>query len=162
MLAGGEEIPASPLNMIGPMKQTKVLNIFLSLVFLVLVFFIVLEIKHHQEHVQRIALAGQIQKASQSLMLDFALSHSTFLDLPIDGVWHEKFAFKNDGLVTLKYFINEGHLFRLNRGRETLVADHIVLLRVRRQRNRPDIVEIEIEARNNISVASYLKVRLAQ
>ena len=85
---------------------------------------------------------------------------SSILDAPADGMWHSRIAFIQNQLGALEYIIKEGHLFRVNQGKTLLIADNIASLRMRRQKETPDILEVQIEAQKNVSLISNLKIRM--
>ena len=82
--------------------------------------------------------------------------------LPADGLWHNRIAFDQAQQGPLEYIIKDGHLLRINDGKTLLIADNISDLRIRRQKTTPDILEVQIEAQNNVSLVSNLKIRIHQ
>jgi hypothetical protein len=145
------------------MKKIKIIYICLFIPFFIFVALTVLKIKNKEEFQQKAVLAREIRKVLYHLMVDLRDARvNTFLDAPADGQWHNRIAFIEAGQGALEYVIKEGHLLRLNDGKSLLIADDIGGLRIRHQKETPDIVEVQIEARKNVSLTSYLKIRIRE
>jgi len=70
----------------------------------------------------------------EHLMLDiYQARKGSFEGIPVDGFWHEY-----------------GHW----------IPDNIGVLRLRRQRSSPDILEVQIESKDDASLVSNLKIRI--
>jgi len=121
----------------------------------------VLQIKARQDYRQKVVLAGEIRKALEHVMLDLRqVRVRAISDVPADGQWYNHIVFERPGQGLVGYIIKEGRLWRLNRVQTLLIADHISAWRVRRQKMTPDILEIQIEAKNSVSLVSHLKLRI--
>ncbi|MDE1921696.1 MAG: hypothetical protein KGJ09_10295 [Candidatus Omnitrophica bacterium] len=132
-------------------KKLKILYACLLIPFLVLLTLGFVKIKHWEEYRQKVVLAKDIRLVLESLLLDLTESRDNALvHVRADGLWHGD----------PQYSIKDGHLFRIDGRRRSLVADHIISLLVRRQRKNPDILEIRIEARQGVSLASNLRIRI--
>jgi hypothetical protein len=140
------------------MNKIKIIFVCLLLPFLVLIF---LKIKHKEEFQQKAVLAQEIHKILGSMMFDLREAREgSILDAPADGQWHNRIAFDHTQEGALEYTIKDGHLWRINNGKEVLIADHISDMRLRRQVNAPNILEVQIEARNKVSLVSNLRIRI--
>jgi len=143
------------------MSKIKICYLCLALLFFVLIIFSMMKIKNKEEFQQKTVLAQEIRKVLGVLMIDLREAHeNTIQDLPADGLWHNRIAFGGSGQVSLEYFIKERHLFRINNGNRILIADNIGGLRIRRQKESPDILEVQIKAQNNATLISNLKIRI--
>jgi hypothetical protein len=132
-------------------KKLKIIYICLFIPFLILLGLSILKIRHFEQYRQKIVLAKEIRKVLVQLFMDLSQGQNEpLLQVPADGGWH----------IDPEYMIKEGHLFHLIDGRRTLIADDIAALRVRRQEQSPDILEIQIVARNSVSLVSNLRIRI--
>ena len=137
------------------------IKIILVCLLIPLIFLVYPKIKAMEEFQQKVVLAKETRKVLENLMLDLIEARkSTFLGVPADGVWHSRIAFDRSGQGALEYIIKGGHLWRINNGKGTLIADDIADLRIRRQRTAPDIFEIQIKAQNKFSLVSNLRIRI--
>ena len=108
-------------------------------------------------------LAQDIRKVLGSLMVDLQdARESSIQDVPADGQWHHRFAFENTRQGPLEYLIKDGHLLRINGGKTVLIADNINDMHIRRQKETPDILEVQIEAQKNVSLVSNLRIRIRE
>lgn len=106
-------------------------------------------------------MARGIRKALEHLMFDLREARkNSILDLPADGLWHHRIAFDRADEGALEYVIKDGHLFRISNGKALLIADNIGDLRIRRQKETPDILEVQVEAKDNILLVSNLRIRI--
>jgi hypothetical protein len=143
------------------MKKIQIIlfGLFISLFFLMTI--IGLKIKAKYDLQQKTLLALQIGKAVEYLMPDLREAReNTIRDVPPDGLWHHRIAFIQNQQGGVVYMVKEGRLFRVNRGKVFLIADDISDLRIRRQSAFPDILEVQIEARKNVSLISNFKIRV--
>ena len=145
------------------MNKIKIILICLLIPFCALAVFTFSKIKNKEEYQQKIALAKEMRKAMEHLMLDLLEARKdTLLDAPADGLWHNRIAFTHVQLGNLEYLIKNRHLLRINNGNQLLIADDIGDFRIRRQKDTPDIVEVQIKAQKNVSLISNLKIRIRQ
>ena len=145
------------------MNKIKIIIIYLLIPFFVLIVFTLWQTKKHEEFQQKAILAKETHKVLNYLMFDLREAREkTFLDAPADGLWHDRIAFIQAKQGALEYKIKEGHLFRINKGKALLIADDMDDLRIRRQKETPDIVEVQIEAKKKVAFMSYLKIRTRQ
>jgi len=145
------------------MDKIKIIIVCLLVPFFVLAAFTFHKIKSKEEFQQKAVLAKEMRKAMEHLMLDLLKARKdTILNAPADGLWHNRIAFTHAKQGALEYWIKDGHLLRINNGKTILIADDIGDLRIRRQPQTPDIMEVQIEAQNNVSLISNLKVRINQ
>ena len=145
------------------MNKIKITFICLLIPFLVFIVFVLSKIKAKEDYRQKAALAREIRKVMLPLMFDLRdARENTILDVPADGLWHDRIAFDNTTQGALEYLINEGHLWRINNKKPALLADNIGALHIRRQKQTPDILEVQIEAKNSITLTSNLKIRIRQ
>jgi len=143
------------------MNRIKIICLCLFIGFLTLMAFSFLKFKHHEAYRQRIALAREIRKALDHLMPDlYAARENTIQGVQADGQWYNRITFEYAGQGMVSYALKEGHLWRLNNGRAELIADHIGDLRIRRQKETPDMLEVQLEARNNVVLVSNLRIRV--
>ena len=120
-----------------------------------------LKIKDKEDYRRKIVLAGEIHKVLERLMFDlYGAGVSSIQDVPADGEWHDRIAFAHPGQGAGEYQLQGGHLWRMSAGQASLIADHIGRLRIRRQKEDPDILEVQIEARDDVSLLSNLKIRI--
>lgn len=118
-------------------------------------------IKNKEEFRQKIILAKETKKALERLMFDLREAReNTILDVRPDGLWHRRIAFIRAHQGVLEYTVKKGHLLRLNKGKEMLVADHIGDFCVRRQKGTPDILEVQIKAQDRVSLTFNLRVKI--
>ena len=142
------------------MKKLKIVFVCMLIPFFVVTGIILLKIKNKDEFRQKTALAYEIRKVLGYLMFDLSeAQENSFIDLPPDGQWHKRIAVNGAQQGDLEYLIKDGHLFRVSKGVRSLIADNIGDLRIRRQKDTPDIVEVQIEARMNVSLISNLRIR---
>ncbi len=59
------------------------------------------------------------------------------------------------------YLVKEGRMLRISGQKAVLIAEHIDVLRIRRQKETPDILEVQIEAQKNVSLISNLRIRIS-
>ncbi len=143
------------------MNKIKTIIVFLFVPFFVLITVVFLQIKKKEEFRQKVVLAQEVRKALYFLMFDLREAReSTVLDVPPDGLWHSRIAFDEATQGVLEYFIREGQLVRVNGGKTLLIADHMGGLRIRRQKMTPDIIEVQVTAHKNVSLTSYLKIKI--
>jgi hypothetical protein len=145
------------------MSKLKTISFCLLAFLLIFGIFTFLKIKHHEEFQQKAVLAKDMRKAVEHLMLDLIEAReNTILDAPADGQWHDRIAFSTPRLGPLEYLIKDRHLWRNNEGKNLLIANNIGAFHIRRQKNTPDILEVQIEALSNVSLVSNLKIRIHQ
>jgi len=143
------------------MNKIKIILVCLLIPFLLLMGNTLWKIKNKVDFQQKVLLAQETRKVLDHLMFDLReAQQSSILDAPADGMWHSRIAFIQNQLGALEYIIKEGHLFRVNQGKTLLIADNIASLRMRRQKETPDILEVQIEAQKNVSLISNLKIRM--
>ena len=130
----------------------KIISVCLFILFFILIVFGYQKIKEKEEFGQKVVLAQETRKALGILMLNLSQANeNTLHGVPVDGLWHEDVP----GFV-----IKEGHLIMINHDQSLLIANHIIDLRIRRQRQTPDILELRIEAKKDVSLVSNLKIRI--
>ena len=141
------------------MARLKTVVLICFVIFLSsLIFF---KLKKYEEIKQKIVLAHEVHKVLGFLVFDLRdARESTIRDVPADGQWHHRLAFDSLQNGQLEYLITAGHLFRINRGQRSLIADNICELRIRRQTQTPDILEVQIKAQKNVILLSNLKIRM--
>ena len=145
------------------MNKIKIIIVCLLVVFFALITLTFWKIKSNEEIHQKAVLAQEIQKALYHIMFDLrSARENTIMDLPADGMWYNHIAFNRVHQGVLEYKITGGHLLRVINGKGLLIADHIGDMRIRRQKTTPYILEVQIEAQNNVSLKSYLKIRIRQ
>ena len=145
------------------MDKIKIVSVFLLIPFFVLIVFTLLKVKDKEEYQQKIVLAQDTHKVLGRLMIDLRdARENTIQEVPADGQWHGRFAFENTQQGSLEYIIKDGHLLRISSGKALLIADNIGDLRIRRQKETPDILEIQLQAQNDTSLISNLKIRIQE
>jgi len=145
------------------MNKIKIIIVCLLVPVLVLMAAAFMKFRSKEQFQQKTLLAQEIRKVLDRLMFDLREAReNTIQDVPADGEWHHRFAFDRSGQGALEYTINEGHLYRMNQGEKLLIADHIADLRMRRQKSSPDVLEVQIEAQNDVTLISNLKIRIRQ
>jgi len=145
------------------MKRLKIVFVCMLVPFFVFTGIILLKIKNKEDFKQKTVLAYEVRKVLGFLMLDLREAREdSFIDLPIDGQWHKRIAFNSAHQGELEYVINDRHLFRVSNGVRKLIADDIKDLRIRRQKAAPAILEVQIEARNNVTLVSNLRIRVRE
>ena len=94
-------------------------------------------------------------------MFDLSEAHeNTILDVPADGLWHNRISFIQARQGAMKYLIKGGRLFRINNGRILMVADNISDFRIRRPKETPDVLEVQIKAQKNVSLVFNLRIKI--
>lgn len=145
------------------MNKIKPILLLLLIPFFILLAFACWKIKSKEDFKQKIVLAVETRKVLSHLMPDiYQAREDSFEGVPADGLWHHRFVFIHAHDGVLEYRIKEGHLFRINKGQEVLIADDIADLRIRRQQETPDILEVQIKAQKEVSLVSNLKIRIHQ
>ncbi len=143
------------------MNKIKIILVCLVISFLVLIALNLLKLKNNEEFRQKAVLAHEIRKVLDHLIFDLLEAReNSILDVPADGLWHHRIAFVSVRQGALEYILKEGRLFRVNRGGCVLIADDIGDLLFRRQKGRPDILEVQIVAQKNVSLISNLRIRV--
>ena len=144
------------------MNKIKILLVCVLVGLCVAAAFVFLKMKDKDNYRQKTLLAQQIHKVLEHLMFDlYDVGESTIQQVPADGQWHTRIVFAHAGRdVRVEYQLRAGHLWRLNNGNALLIADHIGAWRIRRQKATPDILEVQIEARDNVSLLSNLKIKV--
>jgi len=144
------------------MNKIKILSVCLSIGLCVAAACVFFKIKSKDDYRQKTILAQEIHKVLEHLMFDlYDVGESTIQNVPADGQWHTRIAFAHPGRdAGVEYQLRAGHLWRLNNGNALLIADHIGAWRIRRQKATPDILEVQIEARDNVSLLSNLKIKV--
>lgn len=144
------------------MNKLKIINIGLIALICAFVVLSFLKMKHHNEFLQKEVLAQEIHKVLGRLMLDLnEAQQNTIQDAPADGQWHSRIAFDHTKLGALEYVIKDGHLWRKSDLRTEMIADHIGAMRIRRQIQTPDLLEVQIEAMDGVSLLSNFKIRMS-
>ena len=143
------------------MNKIRIIFVGLLIVCFILTALILLKIKNKEDYRQKTVLAHEIHKALDYLMVDlYDARGNTIQDLPADGKWYNRIAFEGARLGALEYVLKERHLWRLNNNHALLIADDIGGLRIRRQKETPDILEVQLEAEKNVELISNFKVRI--
>jgi len=143
------------------MNKIKPIIICLLILLFITLTLTIVKFKQKEEFKQKARLAQEIRKALDHLMVDiFQESEGSINDLPADGLWRNHIAFVVVNQGALEYSTKDGHMFRINKGKGTLIADHIADLRFRRQATRPDLLEVQIEAKQGVSLTSNLRIRI--
>ena len=128
---------------------------------IILIILTLWEKKEREDFKQRALLALEIQKAVEFLIVDLPQAQENSIkDVPADGIWYHHIAFDLASQGVFEYLIKDGSLFRINKGKLLLIADNIGDLRIRRYKNVPNILEIQIEAHKNVSLISNLRLRI--
>jgi len=141
------------------MNNIKIISVCFLVPFLVLMTYTFLKIKSKQQYQQKIVLAQETRKVLGYLMVDLREAREkSILDVPPDGLWHHRMAFDRNNQGALEYLVHDGQLFRINQGKSELIAEDINDIRIRRQENTPDL--LEVEAKKNVSLISNLKIRV--
>ena len=97
------------------------------------------------------------------LMLDiYQARKGSFESVPADGWWHNRVAFDLAQQGKMEYTVKDGRLLRIKDGRILSVADNISYLRIRRQKETPGLLELQIEAKKDVILQTYLKIRIHQ
>jgi hypothetical protein len=137
------------------------MTVCLLIAFFALFAFTVFKIKSIEEFQQKVVLAHELHKVLEHLTYDLIEARkNTVLDVPVDGIWHDHIAFIHARQGAMEYLIKEGGLFRVNNGKRSLIADDIADLRIRRQKETPDILEIQVKAQKNVSLTYNLRIRM--
>jgi hypothetical protein len=144
------------------MNKTKIIYFCLFLFLFILIGLTLLKIKHKEEYRQKVVLAQDTHKGLVHLMYDLskAKKHS-IRGVPADGQWHDRIAFYQSRQGPLEYLVDKGRLLRISNGKALLIADNIADLRIRRQEQSPDILEVQITAQKNVSLLSNFRIRLS-
>ncbi len=146
------------------MNKSKIICVCLTVLFFVLIALTSLyHSKENQGFRQKAVVAQGMRKALTLLMFDLREAReNTIRYVPVDGLWHDRMAFDSARQGILEYITKEGRLYRTNKGKTMLTADHIGDLRFRRQKSAPDIVEVQMVSQKNVSLVYNLKVRISQ
>ena len=142
------------------MSKIKLIIICLAVFFVILISAILIKLKIKNDYKQKAVLALEIHKALDQLMLDLSQTREKdVLGLPADGSWHDRLVFREGQLGVLEYLLKDGDLWRNFRGKSTLIAGHIGILRIRRQAIAPDILELQVIAQSKVTLVSNLRIR---
>jgi len=143
------------------MNKKRIIFVCLCIGLIVLTALVGLKIKNKEDYRRKIVLAGEIHKVLDHLMFDlYGAGANSIQDVPADGEWHHRIAFAHPGQGRGEYQLQGGHLWRKSEGQASLIADHIGQLLIRRQKETPDILEVQIEAKDGVSLLSHLKIRI--
>ena len=119
------------------MRKIKNNTFFLLFLFIVLITLTFLKIKDKEEFQQKAVFAQEIKMVTKPLMIDLNQERDNILmDVPADGEWHKT--------------------------KRVLIADNIGDLRIRRLKENPGVLEVQIEAKENDSLIYNLRVRVPQ
>ena len=143
------------------MKNIKIIFVVTIFVFLGFIGFVLVKIKNQADFKQKIYLAMETRKALEHLMVDLSqASENNLLDLPADGQWHHRVAFSQAQDDIIEYSLHEGHLWKSNKGVDSLIADHLSDLSIRREPLSPGILEVKLTAQNSEELISNFKIRI--
>ncbi len=119
-------------------------------------------VKNKSDYRQKMVLAHEMHNVLNHLMVDlYNARKDSIKDVPADGRWYDKIAFEDFRHGALQYTLSAEHLWRVSAGQRVLIADHISHLRIRHKPQTPDIWEVQIEAKQNVSLVSNFKIRIA-
>jgi hypothetical protein len=142
------------------MKNLKIICICLFIFLLGIVY---IQLQKSEKNQQKVVLAREMGKVQNNLMFDLSQAHEySIKGVPADGLWHNRIVFNSARQGALEYVVRQGNLFRVSKGKPVLISDHISDLRLRRQRETPDILEIQIETQKSVELISNLRIRLQQ
>ena len=144
------------------MDKIKIIIVCLVVPFFILIAFTFWEIKNEKEFRQKTVLAHELQRVLEPLMFDLREARENTIDVPADGLWHDRISFIEGQQGVMEYLVQRGRLFRINNGKILMVADNIADLCIRRQKETPDILEVRIKAQKNVSLVSNLRIRVRQ
>jgi hypothetical protein len=143
------------------MNKMRIIFICLFIGIFVLIVYPFLKVKNKEVYRQKIVLAQEIRKSLDHLMPDlYTVSADAIKDVPADGQWYDQITFEDARQGVVVYKLRAGHLWRLIQGHDLLIARDIGALRVRRQKETPDILEVQIEAKNNVTLVSNVRIRI--
>ena len=140
----------------------KIKNIFIFCFALLLVLFGVAtwQAKQKQDYARKVVLSKQVRSVMIYLMLDLRdAKQATLKDVPVDNHWHERMAFVC-AVGPVEYGLRAGRVSRMVAGRTTPIAEHIVFLRLRRLPKDPAVMEVQVQARDGVTLTSNFKIRL--
>ena len=142
------------------MFKLKPIHIALCAIVLILGLCGVWKVVDQHIYTRKLVLAQDIRKVMDYLMFDLQEARQkTLAGVPLDGKWHDHLAFAH-ATGRVEYSAKEGRVIRLGEGKRMAIADHIALLRIRRQAAQPAIAEVQIEARDGVSLISNFKIRM--
>ena len=145
------------------MKRIKIIIICLLVPFFILSTYTFFKIKNKEESRQKDVLAVEMRKVLEYMLFDLHdARENAILDVPADGVWHDRITFERGDLGTWEYLIKARRLLRINNGKILMIADNMVDMHIRRQKETPDILEVQIEAKKKVSLKSNLRIRIHQ
>ena len=112
----------------------------------------------------QMALAKEIRKAMDAMMVDFREARSTTIQgVPADGQWHHRVSFNKGGKNVVRYEVTspthelmrtEGDLSQF-----VPIARSIAGLNIRRQPGVLDVLEVQVQAKNQVELVSNFKIR---
>ena len=162
----GNRIESSNLSLSAIFKEIMLkLKLILVALFIPLFIFLLLvgwRMKEKYEYPHKIVLAKEIRKVMDRMMIDVReAKQSSIREVPTDGKWHKRNAFDkvNEGMVEY-VVVKDRQLVRLTPGRAETIANHIAAIRIRRPTKEADVLEIQIEAKKDISLMSNFKIRV--
>jgi len=144
------------------MNKIKIIYVCLIIFLIVFIGLTFLKMRHQEEFKQKTVLAGEIHKGLLHLMFDLGHARKNSIQgVPADGQWYHRVVFYQTQQGFLTYLVKEGRMLRISSQKTMLIADHIDVLRLRRLKQTPDILEVQIEAQKDVSLISNLRIRLS-
>jgi hypothetical protein len=143
------------------MNKMKIIYVCLFIFLFLLIGLTLLKIKHNEEYQQKVVLSQEIHKGLVHLMYDLTMAQKNSIHgVPADGQWHDRIAFFQTQQGPMEYLVRNNRLLRFSNGKAMLIADNIAELRIRRQQQVPDILEVQLEAQKNVTLISNFRIRL--
>lgn len=119
-----------------------------------------------QKHLSQVALAKELHKAMGAMMTDLRQGRAgSVKGVPADGKWHHEIAFSTikEGAIEYRLSGESGSdLNRTSAGVSQTIAAHIGTLNLRRQAADNSLMEVQLQARNNLSLTSNFKIRMQE
>ena len=144
------------------MFKIKIILLFLLVPIFILCAMVFWKAKEKQDYNQRVVLAQEIHGAMNHLMFDLrSARQGSVQEVLADGQWHDRIAFA-DAHGPVEYFLKDGHLDRRSAGKTMSIADHIAFLHMRRPSADPAVLEVQIQARDRLSLTSNFKIRMQE
>ncbi len=123
-------------------------------------------ISSRYQYSSQLGLAKELKKAMQAMMVDLSQAKAkSITGVPADGQWHPSIAFENVKSEGVQYVLGgpkRNELSRLSNGSSNRVAEHIGTLHMRRQSADTSMIEVRLQAQNNMSLASNFKIRMQE
>ena len=145
------------------LSKSKVLIVAIFVLFLIVGVWICRRTIMMNENHSKIVLVKELHKAVSMMMADLrSAKASSISDVPTDGQWYHAVTFSTSQEGPINYNIEGDKIKRLYKKESYLVASRIGGLNLRRAPGQDSMLEVQIQAKDNLSLTTNFKVRLQE